>query len=1555
MASASASVDSKAELTALLEQWERDQQGSTQELVIILTKISELVERETEEYHKVDPDPFDDRHPGRADPECILGHLLKILFKNDDFMNALVNSYVMTSRELSLNTAACRLLLNIMPGLETAVVFQEKEGIVERLFKWAQEAEQPLRIYATGLLAGAMENQDIAANYREENSVLVPLMLHRLRELQDKDAESKREFKRPSPRKTLGEPLLPLDEETVDGGFEGNPFTLGQNGAERENKEKETGGEENPFSSLEPEKELSLHLNSPHKTSSRANSAVKTMLKPMSAAGSLTHQDMPDSSSYLKRKAERESGKKAKQKLNFSLPEPERSFSELSNSSWSEMSPWVIGNNYNLYPLTPEIEQRLILQYLTPLGEYQELLAVFMQMGARELLMHYMDLKQTNDVQLTFEALKYLASLLLHKKFAAEFVAHGGVQKLLAIPRPSMAATGVSLCLYYLAYNQDAMERVCMLPHSILSDVVGYTLWLLECSHASGCCHATMFFSISFSFRAVLELFDRQDGLRRLVNLISTLEILNPEDQGALLSDDEIFSSRQTAKHTCMALRRYFEAHLAIKVEQVKQSLQRTEGGAPIHSQPYYKAVSYSHEQVVEKMEFLIEYGSPRLYWEPAEVFHKLSCVQLLLQLISIACDWRTYYGRSDTVRYALDILAILTVVPKTQLLLAEAVAVLDEGGSTVSTVGMSIVLMVAEGEVFVNDAEIQKSALQVVINCVCAPDKRISSFGKFIAGTPRRRMPQQTKSSESVLTKMWNVVQANNGIKVLLSLLMVKMPITDADQLRALTCKALVGLSRSSSVKQIISKLPLFSSGHIQQLMKEPVLQDKRSEHVKFCKFAAELIERISGKPLLIGTDVSLAWLQRANVVAQSRISFPGKELLLLIRNHLVAKGLHDTANTLTKEADLPMAILSHPPLPNAAFPPVSVPPPPASPATTLPRTPRLANGVGSRLGSHTSHSSTTMSGHSQSRPTTSQPAVSASPTFPSTSVPHYSNGSPLIGRIVFTRERPSMCSTFSCKRPRVLRQKSDHGAFSQSPAMKKQLDRHLPSPPALDSIITEYLREQHARCKNPVATCPPFSLFTPHQCPEPKQRRQAPTNFTSRHTRRVIYPKYGGVDGGCFDRHLIFSRFRPISVFREADEDESGFMCCAFSARERFLMLGTCTGQLKLYNVFTGQEEASYNCHSSAITHLQPSRDGSLLLTSASWSYPLSALWGMKSVFIMNHSFLDDHYVEFSKLSQDRVIGTKEHIAQIYDIQTGEKTLTLNNPDLANNYKRNCATFNPTDDLVLNDGVLWDIRSAQAVHKFDKFNMNISGVFHPNCLEVIINTEIWDLRTFHLLHTVPALDQCRIVFNNNGTVIYGAMLQADDEDDMMEMQLKTPFGSSFRTFNATDYKPIATIDVKRNIFDLCTDTKDCYLAVIENQDSVNTDTVCRLYEVGRQRLAEEEEEDEEDQEDDDQEEDDEDDDDSDDDVDTDPLIAELENENGGEDEDDDEEDGNDDFSPSDDEEIAQLLEEDGDDDDDDDDDDDSDNEDADLGGDNADSSDNSDLEDDIILALNE
>nr|XP_046241098.1 LOW QUALITY PROTEIN: DDB1- and CUL4-associated factor 1-like [Scatophagus argus] len=1507
-------VDAKAELAALLDEWEEAQRGTTEQLVSILTKISELIERETAEYHKADPDPFDDRHPGRADPDCMLGQLLKMLFMNDDFTNALLDTYIMTSRELSLNTAASRLLQNIMPGLESAVVFQEKEGLVEKLYSWAREAERPLCVYATGLLARAMSTQEVAASYREENAQLVPIMIQRLHELQTEEARS--HF---SPTKTAQN--LPQDsqDETTQTSSVATDLP--------DKTEGEGVGEEGESSrSAKATTKPSSQLGSALRSSSSSGGSSSTRLLP-----DFVYQASPNSGTREtedgqrgrggKRRAVKENGRQAK--LNFTTSsrrteeEEEEEQEEAveaedrndsidqpaGSTSWSEMSSMVIGSDYRLLPLSSAMEQRLILQYLTPLGDYQELLAVFMQLDTRSLLMNYIDLRQTENVQLTFDALLYLASLLLHKKFAAEFIAHGGVQKLLEIPRPSMAATGVSLCLYYLAYNQDAMERVCTLPDGVLSDTVSYALWLLESSHASGICHATMFFSISFSFRAVLQLFDHQDGLRRLVNLVSTLEILNTEVEASRMSDDQVFSSRQTAKHTCMALRRYFEAHLGVKAEQVKQSLHSSDGGAVVPTQPFYKAYAYTREQVIEMMEFLIECGPPQLHWEPVEVFYKLSCVPLMLQLISTACDWRTYYGRSDTVRYALDILAILMVVPKVQLVLADTVEVLDETRSPVTTVGMSIILGVAEGEVFVNDAEIQKSALQVMINCVCAPDQSLNTVGAFAVAPLRPSVhPQQPPTPHNrVLAHMWQLVQNNNGIKVLLSLLSVKMPITDADLIRALACKALVGLSRSSAIRQIISKLPLFTSGHIQQLMKEPVLQDKRSEHVRFCRYAAELTERVSGKPLLMGTDVSLARLQRANVVAQSRITFPEKELLMLIRNHLVAKGLHDTANTLVKEANLSVTSLCA----NASS---CVTPPPPSSSSGIPRTCRLAGGIAARV-----------AGHVGTSPVSSVTAPPAPPTpLPPLLVPSpHGQGSHLVGRILFSRERPVVhCS--SGKKLRALKQKSDHGAFIQTPAMKKQLERHLPSPPTLDSIITEYLREQHARCPNPVTTCPPFSLYTPHRCPEPKQRRQASPNFTARLGSRVLYPKYGGVDRGCLDRHLIFSRFRPMTVFHEGDGDESGFTCCAFSARERFLMLGTCSGHLKFYNVFSGEQVADYTCHTSAITHLEPSRDGKLLLTSASWSFPLSALWSIDSVFSKKSSFADEHYVEFSKLCQDRVIGTKDQVAYIYDIQTGQKTLTLNDSALANNYKRNCATFNPTDDLVLNDGVLWDVRASRAIHKFDKFNMNISGVFHPNGLEVIINTEIWDLRTFHLLHTVPALDQCRLVFNSNGTIMYGAMLQADEEDDAMDQQMKSPFGSSFRTFDATDYKPIATVDVKRNIFDLCTDTKDCYLAVIENQDTVSLDTVCRLYEVGRHKLAEEGDDDDQDDEDQDDDDSSDSDDDDDDDMDTDPLIEELENN----DEPDNEERAN---SPTD-EEIADLLGGNSDDDNSDDDDDDDD-----------------------------
>ena len=56
---------------------------------------------------------------------------------------------------------------------------------------------------------------------------------------------------------------------------------------------------------------------------------------------------------------------------------------------------------------------------------------------------------------------------------------------------------------------------------SILDRLINYVLWLLECSHESGRCHATMFFGMAFPFRVILDLFDKKDGLRKLFNVVS--------------------------------------------------------------------------------------------------------------------------------------------------------------------------------------------------------------------------------------------------------------------------------------------------------------------------------------------------------------------------------------------------------------------------------------------------------------------------------------------------------------------------------------------------------------------------------------------------------------------------------------------------------------------------------------------------------------------------------------------------------------------------------------------------------------------------------------------------------------------------------------------------------------------------------------------------------------------------------------------------------------------------------------------------------------------------
>ena len=62
-----------------------------------------------------------------------------------------------------LNVAASRLVIGIIPGLEISVL-NETDGLIARLYSWAEEAKEPLMSYATAILAVAMDVQEVQAD-----------------------------------------------------------------------------------------------------------------------------------------------------------------------------------------------------------------------------------------------------------------------------------------------------------------------------------------------------------------------------------------------------------------------------------------------------------------------------------------------------------------------------------------------------------------------------------------------------------------------------------------------------------------------------------------------------------------------------------------------------------------------------------------------------------------------------------------------------------------------------------------------------------------------------------------------------------------------------------------------------------------------------------------------------------------------------------------------------------------------------------------------------------------------------------------------------------------------------------------------------------------------------------------------------------------------------------------------------------------------------------------------------------------------------------------------
>ncbi|GFY71289.1 hypothetical protein TNIN_116862 [Trichonephila inaurata madagascariensis] len=1325
-------MQSVEEVKRLLSLWD-EQNESGQDVTSTLMKLAEIIEKETEVFLKKDPDPFDNRHPSRLQPDCTLGHILKIFFRNEKIVDEIVKVYCQRD-VLELNIASCRLLLDILPGLETLVF--EEEGFVPRLLHWAEYAPNPLQSYATGLLAAAMDSQDIAGKYKEKNAYFVPLMLRRLHALSKKFLKS--------------EKLDGHVPERPFAGIGGNSNAVEDNLKNNSRKGKKRKLDENMRYSPYPETKLKYQ---------NSNSKVSPV------------------------------------KANI--------LNDGSNSSWVELEHYVIGS-FQVYPLNIAVEQRFILEYLTPMGEYQDLLGHIVEEKALPLIMKYIDLNQNSDVRLAFEALKYLASLLCHKKIAIEFLNTGGLQLLLKVPFPSVAATGVSICLYYLAHIEEAMEKICFSLSSLIPELVSYALWLLECSHDSSRCHASVFFGFGFQFRVILENFDHQDGLRKLFNAMSTLDIFVSENADDLLdNDDQVFANRQTTRHVCGALQRYFEAHLVLELDRQLSSSGR--GEPPGSEKKPYKAIDLSTETIDRHIENWRESLSPNTTWKPVEKLIGLQGIKFLLDLINSYSNI-SYSGRADTVKGALDVLKVCSLTTPVQLLFCENVT----SSSSMHITGFDTLLMSACGEVM-PVPDIQRCALKTIINCVCTkiPQDKTGSIDIRVdssKSTPKKKL---SRSIEECLNKLYKCIRTKNGIIILINLLSTKTPLTDADSIRALACQALCGLARSETVKQIISKLPLITDGQLFDLMKEPVLQDKGQYHVEFCKYGFQLIERVTGAPISNGSGSSMLNINKSEIVAHTKIVYNKAQLLHLIAEHLQSMGFHETVSTLKRE------------MVEKQIRPLS--------AINSSATPNKSSAIGSPLVRKFRNAEIVNSPSSQSSPSvTSIPP----PSVPLKIVVNKKMQTPESKPPTSRLQKPPTCS----------------GNYVQTPALRKQGSAfpytESQQSISLDSIVTEYLRKQHALCKNPMLACPPFDLFVPHKCPEPKYKQSADLNCLLRIQKKELGISGGGYNGAALDRKLMYGRFRLVRSLR--DEDGS-FSCCSFlnfgtdKPRPRILTgmyVNSSATIMKIFNINSGEEEHKKEGIWN-VSHVETSKFEPMLIT-VDLERSTSSLWHANENFDLIHNFEDFMFLEFAKTTSNRAVGTKYQSAVMLDIPTCTVLDEFSNQGLGNGYNNNRATFDYTDELILSEGLIFDVRSKNIIHKLDKFNSNFNGIFHPNGREIVCNTEVWDIRTFKLLRTVVGLDQCKITFNQPGTILYG-VYNAPDYDEKM---------NCFYTFDACDYSPIATVNVKRQVFHLAVDSSERYISTVESQfqdydqffpPAPGVNCVCRLYEIGRTKEGDE------------------------------------------------------------------------------------------------------------------
>ncbi|KAI3970170.1 hypothetical protein MKW92_015146 [Papaver armeniacum] len=1196
-----------------------------------------------------------------------------------------------------------------------------------------------------------------------------------------------------------------------------------------------------------------------------------------------------------------------------------------------------------------QLKEKYCIQCLDSLGEYVEVLGpVLHEKGVDvclALLQRSSKSKEVSKVMMLLpDVLKLVCALVAHRKFAQTFVDRGGIQKLLAVPRVGHTFFGLSSCLFTIG-SQGIMERVCALPSDVVYHVVELALQLLECNQDLARKNAALFFAAAFIFRAIVESFDSQEGLKKLLNLLqaaasvrsgSNSGTLGLSNGGSLRNDrspGEVLTAleKQVAYHSCVALRQYFRGHLLL--------LSKCWRNMP-SARAAYKPLDISNE-AVDAVFIQIQrdrkLGSAfvRSHWPAVEKFLEFNGHITMLELCHAPPVERYLH---DLAQYALGVLHIVTLVPSGRRSVVNATL-------NNNRVGMAVLLDAANAA-GCNDPEVIQPALNVLVNLVCPPPS--ISLKPSVSSQAQQSLSLQTSSGPAAEPKEGHagknfsdrsISERNEASTVSNSNLQTAVPTMNSgvvgdrrislgpgagslglatqleqgycslyllhprvltppaslDCLRALACRVLLGLARDDSIAHILTKLEVGKK--LSELIRDPGGQPQGSEQgrwqAELAQVSIELISIVTNlgrSNTSAATDAASPTLRH---IEGEAIAAASLELLLLIHEHLQASGLNTTAASLLREAQLtPLPSLAGPlpPLHQTSLheaPTMQLHWPSRGFLSKLSKpTVRLEEpSISGSLLASTKKKALLLSNRSfQSRNPSSaikissalkSPIPSIAPQTPTVSMPiPNSDSEPLFKTptVLPMKRKPADfkdCGfASSAKRlamgehgfrspvhqtPNAVRKNNlpiDIGFRQMTPSNSFQMGLQPDPQPGnservtLDSLVVQYLKHQHRQCPAPITTLPPLSLLHPHMCPEPRRNMELPANVTSRLSTREFRNHYGGIHGTRRDRQFIYSRFRP---WRTCRDDSALLTCIAFVGDSSRIVTGNHSGELKIFDSESGNILESSTGHQSPLTRIQSALSGDTQLILSSGSYEVR-LWDGSSILGgPMHSFdgckaarFNNSKTMFAALSTE----TSPREVLLYDIQTCNLLTKFSDAASSSGpgrvHVQSLIHFHPDDERLLWNGVLWDKRTPSVVRQFDQFTDYGGGGFHPAGNEVIINSEVWDLRNFKLLRSVPSLDQTVITFNTSGDVIY-AILRRNVEDitsAVNSRRVRHPLFSAFRTVDAVNYSDIATVPVDRCVLDFATEPTNSFVGLVSMDDHEEMFASARLYEIGRRDL---------------------------------------------------------------------------------------------------------------------